>query len=294
MKILKVFGLVVGIHVFALILIFANPGCSAMTKTTAAPADTTAKADAPSPTITVPNIAAGDSATGFDPNSPAVSVSTTVRYSPTRPNTAAAGALEAEPVGDVTPATTYTVAKGESLSVIAHKNHLTKAELAAANNLRPEATLKLGQKLIIPSKSASPVAAAPKTAAPATKGAMADAAPAQKGPADSVKHIVKPGETLGAIARKYQVKQGDLAVANNISDPKKIRPGMELIIPGWQAPAGKGGTKTVAKAAAEPAKPVSSPTISVGDDAPPAPAAKPAADSPPTITVEDAPTPKKP
>ena len=295
MKILKIFGIVVGIHVFALILIFANPGCSAMTKTSPAPADTVVKTDAPSPTITVPTVASGDTATGFDPNSPAISVSTAIRYSPTRPNTPAAGALEAEPVADVTPATTYTVGKGDSLWSIAHKNHLTKAELAAANNLRPESTLRQGQKLIIPGKA--PATTAAKSAAPAsTKGTMAEAAPAAKGPADSVKHTVKPGETLGAIARKYQVKVGEIATANNISDPAKIHPGMELIIPGWQTPAGKStgksGAKGAAKPAAEPAKPVSIPTISVGDDAP-APA-KAAVDAPPTITVEDAPAPKKP
>ena len=295
MKILKIFGIVVGIHVFALILIFANPGCSAMTKTSPAPADTVVKSDAPSPTITVPTVASGDTATGFDPNSPAISVSTAIRYSPTRPNTPAAGALEAEPVSEVTPATTYTVGKGDSLWSIAHKNHLTKAELAAANNLRPESTLRQGQKLIIPGKA--PATTAAKSAAPAsTKGTMAEAAPAAKGPADSVKHTVKPGETLGAIARKYQVKVGEIATANNISDPAKIHPGMELIIPGWQTPAGKStgksGAKGAAKPAAEPAKPVSIPTISVGDDAP-APA-KAAVDAPPTITVEDAPAPKKP
>ncbi len=295
MKILKIFGIVVGIHVFALILIFANPGCSAMTKTSPAPADTVVKNDAPSPTITVPTVASGDTATGIDPNSPAISVSTAIRYSPTRPNTPAAGALEAEPVADVTPATTYTVGKGDSLWSIAHKNHLTKAELAAANNLRPESTLRQGQKLIIPGKAPATTAAKSAAAAP-TKGTMAESAPAAKGPADSVKHTVKPGETLGAIARKYQVKVGEIATANNISDPAKIHPGMELIIPGWQTPtgkaAGKSGAKGTAKAAAEPAKPVSIPTISVGDDAP-APA-KAASDAPPTITVEDAPTPKKP
>ena len=295
MKILKIFGIVVGIHVFALILIFANPGCSAMTKSAPAPADTVVKSDAPSPTITVPTVASGDTATGFDPNSPAISVSTAIRYSPTRPNTPAAGALEAEPVADVTPATTYTVGKGDSLWSIAHKNHLTKAELAAANNLRPESTLRQGQKLIIPGKA--PATTAAKSAAPApTKGTMAEAAPAAKGPADSVKHTVKPGETLGAMARKYQVKVGESATANPISDPAKIHPGMELIIPGWQTPAGKAagksGAKGAAKAAAEPAKPVSIPTISVGDDAP-APA-KAGSDAPPTITVEDAPAPKKP
>jgi len=293
MKILKVFGVVVGIHLFALILIFANPGCSAMTKTTPAPADTAAKTDTASPNITVPNISGGDSATAYDSNASAASSS--IRYSPTRPNTPAAGALEAEPVTDVTPASTYTVSKGDSLWSIAHKNHLTKAELAAANNLKPEATLRQGQKIIIPGKVASPVtAAAPKpAAATAAPGAVADAT--AKGSADAIKHVVKPGETLGAIARKYQVKVGEIATANNISDPAKIRPGMTLIIPGWQSPgskaAAKNGTKTVAQAPAS----VSIPTISVaGEDQVPAPAAQPATDAPPTITVEDAPPPKKP
>lgn len=292
MKILKVFGVVVGIHVFALILIFANPGCSAMSKTAPAPGDTVTKAEPASPTITVPNLAAGDSATGFDPDASAVSGSTAVRYSPTRPNTPAAGALETEPVSGVTPASTYTVGKGDSLWSIAHKNHITKAELAAANNLRSEATLKQGQKLIVPGKAAAPAVATAKTSAP-----VVEAAPMAKGPADSVKHTVKPGETLGAIARKYQVKVGEIAMANNISDPAKIRPGMELIIPGWQTPAakanGRNGSKAVAKGPAESTPTVVIPTISVGEELP-GPVVSPATDSPPTITVEDAPAPKKP
>lgn len=297
MKILKVFGIVVGIHVFALILIFANPGCSAMTKSTPAPGDTVVKADSSSPNITVPTITASDSPTTFDPNAAAVSAAPTIRYSPTRPGTTAAGALEAEPVSDVTPASTYTVARGESLSGIAHRNHLTKAELAAANNLRPEATLKLGQKLIIPGKAMMTNATTAKTGAPLPGKADAVAAtPApQKGLADSVKHVVKPGETLGAIARKYQVRMGDLATANNISDPAKIRPGMELIIPGWQTPGGKGaksGTKTVARTT-ESSKSAGIPTIATGADNPPAATVTPAADSPPIIPVEDAPPPPK-
>ena len=297
MKILKVFGVVVGIHVFALILIFANPGCSAMTKTPPAPSETVVKSEPP-PTITVPTVPSGDSATGFDPNAPAVATSSVIHFSPTRPGTPAASALSAEPVSDVTPATTYTVAKGDSMSSIAHKNHLTKAELAAANNLRPESGLKLGQKLIIPGKSTGAASAGAK-AAPAHEAAAqtADAAPAPKGPADSVKHVVKPGETLGAIARKYQVRMGEIATANNISDPAKIRPGMELIIPGWQTPSGKSGksgSKTTAKAAPEPAKPAVIPTIAIpGEETGPAPAPV-SSDSPPTITVEDAAPAKKP
>ena len=42
MKILKIFGIVVGIHVFALISIFANPVGSSTTKPPPAPHDTVA------------------------------------------------------------------------------------------------------------------------------------------------------------------------------------------------------------------------------------------------------------
>jgi LysM repeat protein len=42
---------------------------------------------------------------------------------------------------------------------------------------------------------------------------------------------VKTGDTLGVIARHYRLKQGDIAVANNITDPRKIQPGQVLIIP---------------------------------------------------------------
>ena len=200
MKLLKVFGIVVGIHVFALILIFANPGCSSTAQPAPAPADTVARADTPSPTITVPSTAAPSDAAAitppaaFDPNAPAVSVSAGIRYSPTRPNTPAAGALEAEPVADVTPASTYTVGKGDSLWTIAKKHHLAVSDLAAANNLKAGASVRLGQKIIIPGKALPASAAA--TAADLSAAKAPAAAPATHASADSVKHTVRPGETL--------------------------------------------------------------------------------------------------
>ena len=299
MKILKVFGIVVGIHVFALILIFANPGCSAMTKSSPSPSDTVTKTDSPSPNITVPTISPTDSSSSYDSNA-SVAVSAGIRYSPTRPGTTAAGALEAEPISDVTPASTYTVVRGDSLSMIAHNNHLTKAELAAANNLKREAPLRVGQKLIIPSKAMTGnvvTTPAGKTPAVTSKLGATDTAAAPKGPSDTVKHVVKAGETLGAIARKYQVKVGEIATANNISDPAKIRPGMELIIPGWQSPnskAAKPGAKNVARTASEPPKTTPIPTIAVGtEDQPAVTGASPSSDAPPVIPVEDAPPPPK-
>lgn len=42
---------------------------------------------------------------------------------------------------------------------------------------------------------------------------------------------IKKGDTLGAIAKKYNISVSELASANNISNPNKIREGINLTIP---------------------------------------------------------------
>jgi LysM repeat protein len=229
MKILKILGIAAGVHALALLLIFANPGCS---YSRAAPADSSPISSAPADPTAAPAASAAITA-------PSDGVG--IRYSPTRPGTTVAAALETQPVSDVTPATTYTIAHGDSLSTIAKKNGLTKSELAAANHLKTSAVLHVGQKLIIPSKSSpSPVGEA---VAPSATTAAAPAQAADKGPTtEATKHVVKAGETLGGIARRYGVRQGEIAVANNITDPRKIQPGQELIIPAHSASASKSRT----------------------------------------------------
>jgi LysM repeat protein len=303
MKILKIFGVVVGIHVFALILIFANPGCSSASKPAPSPSDTIAADPAPTSTATiVPPPALEPSITAAPAGGDAVAV---VRFSPTRPGTAAATTLEAAPVADVTPATAYTIAKGDSLWSVAKKNHLTVSELASANNLKPGSTVRVGQKLIIPGKALpgnATHAVENNNNATATAAAPAPA----KASRETVRHVVKPGETLGAIARKYQVKVGEIATANNISDPARIRPGMELVIPGWQNPAAK--SSRPAEQPAPAAAPVPTPSFdqpapAAADSVPtiviPAPEAqsgdldsgvKPNASEPPVIKVDDSPS----
>lgn len=318
MKLLKIFGIVAGIHVVALILIFANPGCS----TTSKPAPTTSATviDNDSPTVSVPlgsgSAPATDSAStdfnaggspvtpapiAFNPDAPAVG-DTSGRYSPTRPGTPVASALQAEPVADVTPASTYTVARGDSLWSIAKHNHLSVAELSSANNLRASSTLQIGQKLLIPGKAPAPKPAATMATSSALKepaaSTPAPAAPAKSG--ESVKHTVKAGETLGGIARKYQVSVGEIATANNITDPAKIRPGQELVIPGWKAPKTTAKTAPAPTAAptATPNEPLNNPPQIITDGNPlfvPPPADKPLdeglknnAGDAPVIQVEDA------
>lgn len=46
------------------------------------------------------------------------------------------------------------------------------------------------------------------------------------------RHKVRPGESLGSIAKRYGVSTADLQRVNKISNPNKILVGMELVIPG--------------------------------------------------------------
>jgi len=243
MNVLRIFGIVVAVHALAFLLIMANPGCSTKSKSPASVAATPATSasdSSASPFVSAPPVAGDSGGISFDPNA----VAGSSRFSPTRPNTPAASAVTTEPVADVTPASTVTVGKGDSLWSIAKKHGIPVVELAAANNLKTGATLQVGQKLVVPSKGAP---AAGKTAAtPAAHSATAskssgkstdaaapaaEPAPAAAKSSTYTRHVVKAGETLGIIARKYGVKQGDIAVANNITNPATLRVGREIVIP---------------------------------------------------------------
>jgi LysM repeat protein len=270
MKILQIFGAVVAVHLLAFIFIFASPGCSSTPR------------NVPTPDATVPNVSgsAGDLSYGSGPaevpstgsSLALLPDSTPGRATPTRPGSPNAAAImpAKTAAANVAPVTTYTIQKGDSLSTIAKKNHITVAELTKANNLHSNSPLKPGKKLMIPGK--------PLAATAPTDNALALPAPSAAAPAETqvhasaevVKHVVASGESLGTIARKYQVRVGDLAAANNITDPAKIRVGQALIIP-----AGKSsGAKSAPKPA--PTKPASTTSAAKHAAAPAAPVEKPA------------------
>jgi LysM repeat protein len=225
MKILQIFGAVVAVHLLAFIFIFASPGCQSSPR------------NIPTPDATVPT--AGNDAVGapvsYTPAPSDTGYAPPAQYGraePTRPGSPNAVAIApAKPAEEVAPVSTYTVTRGDSLWSIAKKNRLTVPELAKANNLPVGVTLQPGQKLIIPGKVAAPkdLAAAPATPAVTTPASTASRT------ADALRHPVQPGESLGTIARKYHVTVGELAAANSITDPAKVRAGQTLIIPGFKA-----------------------------------------------------------
>lgn len=260
MKVLRIFGIVAAVHALAFLLIMANPGCSTKTKPQPAPAVTEA---APAQMISAPSTLQPVSVpTGGELSGGEGIVAP--HYSPTRPNTPASSALQAESPKDFTPATTVTVGRGDSLWSISKKHGVPVTELAAANNLKTGATLRIGQKLIVPTKGSSVSvgknsrAASAKTSATAAVPKNGGEAPAPKFSANGgSKHVVKAGETLVSIARIYHVRASDIAVANNISNPATIRPGRELVIPGGAS--SRSGAATAASSPASSPAPVFQP-----------------------------------
>jgi LysM repeat protein len=273
MKILQIFGAVVAVHLLAFIFIFASPGCQSSPR------------NIPTPDATVPT-AGGDTGApvSYNPASADTGASTYApapqygRAEPTRPGSPNAAAIApARQTEEVAPVSSYTVGRGDSLWSIAKKNHLTVAELAKVNNLPVGATLQPGKKLIIPGK------AVPKdlAAAPAPSAAAPAATPARTG--DAMRHTVQPGESLGTIARKYQVTVGELAAANSITDPAKVRAGQTLIIPGFKSVPQKSTAKSSApksgNTAAKSAAPANTPAAA------PAPEAEPTVNTAPHFEI---------
>ena len=106
----------------------------------------------------------------------------------------------------------HTVSPGETLGSIAARNHTSVRALAQANGVADVDRIIVGQVLVI-----------------------ASAAGAGGSGAATVVHVVAPGETLSAIARRYGSSVAALASANAISDPDLVRIGARL-----QVPAGSG------------------------------------------------------
>lgn len=124
---------------------------------------------------------------------------------------------------------TYTVQRGDSLSVIAQRHGTTVADLKAMNNLSSD-VIRVGQKLVVPEGSGGDRSRASSSPA----GSSSASSPSrQQRPASGggERHVVKSGETPGGIASKYGISLGELMSANNMSDPRRMQIGQELVIP---------------------------------------------------------------
>src|SRR5690606_14909226 len=134
---------------------------------------------------------------------------------PIWPTAAPPGFPTAAPYPTAAPPTTvgsYTVQRGDSLSVIAARFNTTTATLAQMNNIVNPNLIYVGQVLRVPTVSA-PVP------------------PPSQPPAQPTYHNVQPGDNLSRISLIYRVSVDAIMRANNIRNPNLIFVGQRLVIP---------------------------------------------------------------
>jgi N-acetylmuramoyl-L-alanine amidase len=131
-------------------------------------------------------------------------------------------ALPAAALADVT----HTVRRGETLTSIAAADGLSVARLAAANGLSTSSELTAGSQIQIPPQG-GPIQAA---------GAPAESTPAGEDSATSSSgsggYVVRPGDTLSAIAARYGTTAAALAAANGMSVDGLLLAGRSITVPG--------------------------------------------------------------
>jgi membrane-bound lytic murein transglycosylase D len=130
----------------------------------------------------------------------------------------------------------YTVKRGETLTSIARKLRVSRAELAGANHLSVTARVRPGQDLIMPRAPATLLAARTERPAPsevASRAITGSAKVASSAPVRAsnapITYRVKRGDTLSSIARLFDTTVERIKSLNRLSG-SMIRPGTKLTI----------------------------------------------------------------
>lgn len=130
---------------------------------------------------------------------------------------------------------TVEVHAGDTISAIALRHHVTVSALSDINNLGPNATIKPGQKLVLPAgahASASMAADTPRAAPAKLPVAKASRTPEAPAPANwDGKHTLRAGESIYGVARHYKTTAAELQRVNDIADPARVRVGTVLKVP---------------------------------------------------------------
>jgi LysM repeat protein len=151
----------------------------------------------------------------------------------------------------------HRVAAGETLTALTRRYHVTLDQLTTANP-QIKNGLGIGQIVFVPRPAAGKSTAPAAAKAPAATGAL------------PAKHTVAKGETLFAIARKYQLAPDDLIRLNKLPANGSVRVGQQLQLTG----AAEASAPTATAPAPAPVRPVeveAVPANTVAKTPPPAP-----------------------
>lgn len=130
---------------------------------------------------------------------------------------------------------TMTAGKGESWQTLSRKTGIPEAALLAANRgttLRAGATVRLpagpGFRMPSPATEVASKATAPK----GRSGAQGHVAVMGTTTSAESVYVLQPGDTLGKVARENNTNVDTLLALNGISDPRQVRAGQKVRIPG--------------------------------------------------------------
>lgn len=201
-----VISAVTGMHVVVVASILCAGGCG-----TTSPVATDTKL--PDPTMPPPV---------FEPTPP-----------PTKPIKPAAPAARSY-TSETTP---YIVQKGDSISLIAQRFGVNRAELMGLNHIKDANKVMVGQTLRLPGKVdlSAPRPQVRKVTPAAPKAAKASTTPATAtATAGAGEYVVQPGDSLSRIASRQKVSVSALREANSLKGDR-ILAGQKLKMPGAAA-----------------------------------------------------------
>ena len=130
----------------------------------------------------------------------------------------------------------YTVKRGDTLPLIARKLHVSKADLAEANDLKLAARVSAGQKLMVPAEATVLMAARTDRTVPATeaRSTVAHAGQLAEPAANSNRvrgsYAVKRGDTLASVARLYKTTVASIKTWNPRLPSNRLAAGQRLTV----------------------------------------------------------------
>jgi LysM repeat protein len=229
MKVSKVVLIVVALHVLVIGGIIVFEGCSRVKSNTP---DMAGNESLPGQQPDMASGAASNEVASIpNPQGPGAANSLTPANSMAQNETPAPAPAVAS-VASTTSAQSYVVKKGDSLWKIAKAENVTVGELARANNLTKTSTIKVGQKLKVPTATTEKANVAMASVIPTSSDASGAASTALATGADAsgASYTVKSGDSLWKIARQQNVTVSALKQANSLSGDS-LKVGQKLHIP---------------------------------------------------------------
>lgn len=132
----------------------------------------------------------------------------------------------------------HTVASGQRLGSIAKRYGVGIDAMCTANGIERNQRLKVGEKLLVPSKNDKDGSITrrqygpPERKEPSGGGAPDTILASTREPARPSTHTVYSGQRLETIAKRYQVSIEALCEVNRMRRNAKLKPGQVLLIPG--------------------------------------------------------------